>query len=66
MAKPTAVLADTTSYTIPTKRFDGGGGTLPQSSQSFDHLAASGSETETRPLQEDQDAEPAIQTTYSE
>lgn len=54
MAKPTT-LADTTSYTIPTKRFDGGGGTLPQSSQPFD-LADRESETETRPLQEDQDA----------
>ena len=55
MAKPTA-LADTTSYTIPTKRFDGGGGTLPQSSQPFDLADRESEKTETRPLQEDQDA----------
>ena len=53
MAEPTT-LADTI-YTVPTKRFDGGGGgTLPpRSSQPFD-LAASGSETQ--PLQQHQDA----------
>ena len=53
MVKSTT-LADTTSYTIPTKRFDG---VYPQSSQPFDHLAASGSEeSETQPLQQHQDA----------
>ena len=53
MAKPTT-LAGSTSHTIPTKRFDGGGGgTLPQSCQAF---ALADRESETQPLQQDNDA----------
>ena len=53
MSKPTT-LAGSISHTIPTKRFDGGGG-LPQSCRSFD-LTDREFETETQPLQQNQDA----------